>query len=169
MDTTHNSHHERLAGVGDRLVAFLLDFLLPVGVGAILYPLGWLIGEEYLRIILGGVVLAFIIWQFALIIRRSASLGKFILNLQVVNSQTGQRIGFWRYSLLREFIGKTLVIGAIPLVGLFFQPLYALIDSLFIFRRDRRTLHDLIANTVVVKLPEHQKRKSLFDWTDLPK
>ncbi len=36
--------------------------------------------------------------------------------------------------------------GALGLI-----PFYSLVDALFIFRSDRRCIHDLIAGTVVVK------------------
>ena len=121
-----------------------------------------------------------------LIIRRSQTIGKFLLNIQVINKKTQQRTGFWRYFLLRTLIGQNLGLllgillpiilfaffpdllfwGMLMLIG---QLAYPLIDSLFIFRKDQRTLHDLIAGTSVINLPPNEKRKTCFDWSVLPK
>jgi uncharacterized RDD family membrane protein YckC len=47
--------------------------------------------------------------------------------------------------LLRAILGG--IIGAIPYLG----GIYGLVDALFIFRDDRRCVHDHIAGTRVVK------------------
>lgn len=48
--------------------------------------------------------------------------------------------------VLRSFVNG--LIGAIPCIG----SIYALVDIVFIFREDRRCLHDLLASTVVVDI-----------------
>ncbi len=48
--------------------------------------------------------------------------------------------------LLRAIVNG--MIGMVPYVG----GIYGLIDSLFIFREDRRCVHDLIAGTKVVDI-----------------
>ena len=44
------------------------------------------------------------------------------------------------------------VLNAIPFVGQGLSSIYIIIDSLFIFRADRRTIHDFIAGTRVDKV-----------------
>ena len=92
----------------------------------------------------------------------------FLMDIQIINTKINKRIGFWRNGIMREFIGKTLVIGAIPLLNITFQPLYFVIDHLFIFKKDRRTLHDMIAGTCVIRLSNEYSRKSILDWKRLP-
>ncbi len=57
----------------------------------------------------------------------------------------GEPGGFLRALLLRGFLARCL--RHIPLIGLLFW----VVDCCFIFRDDRRCLHDLIAGTRVVK------------------
>ena len=69
--------------------------------------------------------------------------GKKLLKLKIVNLD-GSQPDFLRLVGLRY--GSTQLISLVPFVG----GLYGLVDSLFIFREDRRCLHDLIAGTRVV-------------------
>jgi uncharacterized RDD family membrane protein YckC len=87
----------------------------------------------------------YVIIQITLLCVRSQSIGKLILGMRIVDVETEQPAGPLRAFVLRALI--TTVIEAIPLLG----TLYWVVDSLFIFREDRRCLHDLIAGTKVVK------------------
>ena len=87
------------------------------------------------------VLLAIIAVQMILLTRDGQSLGKKALNIRIVVYRTGENGGFVPNVLLR-----TIVNGLIGII-----PLYGVIDILFIFRRDRRCIHDLIAGTVVVR------------------
>jgi uncharacterized RDD family membrane protein YckC len=60
----------------------------------------------------------------------------------------GQNAGFVKAVLLRAVVPG--IIGAVPLVG----SIFSLVDPLFIFRGDRRCIHDLIAGTNVVTAPK---------------
>jgi uncharacterized RDD family membrane protein YckC len=62
-----------------------------------------------------------------------------------VNFEDEANPGFVKASLLRSFVNG--LIGSIPVVG----AAYSLVDICFIFRDDRRCLHDLLAGTKVVK------------------
>ncbi len=73
------------------------------------------------------------------------TIGKKLLKLQV-QRKDGSAVGMQRY-LLRRFL-PVQVVGLIPLAG----GVIMLIDSLLIFRRERNTLHDDLADTKVVQL-----------------
>ncbi len=89
----------------------------------------------------GAVLLAVFIVQAVFLTRDGQTLGKKALGIRIVLQDTGKNGGFVTNVLLR-----TLLNGLLNAV-----PLYALLDALFIFRDDRRCIHDLIASTVVVK------------------
>ena len=85
--------------------------------------------------------------QIYLLCTRSQSVGKICMGTLIVDQRTGKRAGAVSCVLLRFFLHG--VITSIPNVG----SIYALVDALFIFRQDRRCLHDMIASTVVVEVP----------------
>jgi uncharacterized RDD family membrane protein YckC len=66
-----------------------------------------------------------------------------MLGIKIVRND-GSRAGLGRIFWLRMFVPG--LVGAIPLVG----GLFGLIDPLFIFGEEKRCLHDLIADTIVV-------------------
>lgn len=144
-----------------RLAAFLLDFFMPciflLTPILIIYIFGSL--EDIKEIILLPFFIGYLVLHFMLMSRRSQSIGKYLLNIQIYDTQTKKRMTFWRILLLRDFVGRTLVLGALPIVGILFQIPYGIIDSLFIFSKDRQTLHDRIAHSIVIDIPEEQKRK----------
>lgn len=74
------------------------------------------------------------------------TIGKRLLGTRMVDARTGARPPFMKMFLLRYVILGLL--GSTAFVG----HLVALVDALFIFRRDRRCLHDLMAGTRVVKV-----------------
>jgi uncharacterized RDD family membrane protein YckC len=76
---------------------------------------------------------------------RGQSIGKWLTGIQIVMFQSGAPAGFVRAVLLRSFVMS--VLGSITYVGAGIQ----LFDILCIFRADHRCLHDLIADTMVVK------------------
>jgi uncharacterized RDD family membrane protein YckC len=79
------------------------------------------------------------------------SIAKRWLRLRVVRKD-GSRAHVVRIVLLRN--GVPLVITMVPLLG----ALFWLVDALFIFRRDRRCLHDHIADTIVIRVPRSERR-----------
>ena len=66
------------------------------------------------------------------------------MKIRIVDVADGTNPGFARTFLVRGVV--TGLIGSIPGVG----PLFAILNVLFIFRDDRRCIHDHIARTVVV-------------------
>ncbi len=94
--------------------------------------------------VVGG--LALLILQIYFLATRSQSIGKVVMKTQIVDVNTGQPADLVHTLLLRSFVNG--LIGAIPCIG----PIYSLVDICFIFREDRRCIHDLIANTVVIDI-----------------
>ena len=140
----------QLSGRGTRLGAVLLDFLffaiclLPglailvsadsdmnKGVGITLIAIGWL---------------GLLIVQMYFLVSRGQSLGKMALGIKIVKKSDGTVPGFVKVVLLRSFVPSLL--AGIPYAG----PVIYVADFLFIFRDDRRCIHDLIAETEVVNV-----------------
>ena len=94
------------------------------------------------------IILLFII-QGYLITTRGQSIGKIIMSLRIVNSIDGTNPGFIKAFLVRFIL--TQIIGSIPYIGFIF----VFTDPLFIFRNDRRCIHDLMASTIVVESKKH--------------
>jgi len=83
--------------------------------------------------------------QLFLLARRGQSVGKLALGLRIVRLADNTTAGFLHAFLLRGTL--PFMIEQIPLAGFLFW----IVDSCFIFRDDRRCLHDLLAGTKVVK------------------
>ena len=100
-----------------------------------------------------GIFLILIILQFIiqgyLITTRGQSIGKIVMSLRIVNSIDGTNPGFIKAFLVRFIL--TQIITSIPYIGF----IYIFADPLFIFRSDRRCIHDLMANTIVVESKKH--------------
>ena len=84
--------------------------------------------------------------QITLLCLRSQTVGKLLLRIQIVEVQNGKPGGPVRAFLLRALVPT--MIECIPFLGFAFW----LVDTCFIFREDRRCIHDLLAGTRVVKL-----------------
>ena len=141
------------AGRGNRLAAVLIDAVPMIVVAiitGILIALGG-VGADGKLNVLGGVlmgivvlfVLAYAVYQLVLLHRNGQTFGKKMMNIKIVRND-GSRAGLGRIFWLRMFVPG--LIGAIPFVG----GLFGLIDPLFIFGEEKRCLHDLIADTIVI-------------------
>lgn len=89
---------------------------------------------------LGGLLAVNLVWLH----RYGQTIGKRLLKIKVLRSD-GSRCALSRI-LLARWLPVTLL-GSLPLIG----PIMQLVDALMIFREDRRCLHDLIADTIVVR------------------
>ena len=90
-------------------------------------------------------MLGLFIYQWVLISRTGQTLGKKWTGIRI-ELLAGGPVNFVSGVLLRNWVTK--LIGMVPWLGGLFQ----LIDVLFIFREDRRCIHDLIAGTRVVRV-----------------
>jgi uncharacterized RDD family membrane protein YckC len=79
-----------------------------------------------------------------LLARNGQTIGKKLLGIKVVRVD-GSPVSLFRVFFLRYVCNTFLAL--IPLFG----SLYSLVDSLMIFGESRRTVHDRIADTIVIK------------------
>jgi uncharacterized RDD family membrane protein YckC len=100
-------------------------------------------------ICIGAVVLilAVAVLQIVMLARYSQSIGKWMLKIRIYDIETRLPANWVKTIVLRMFV-NSLATG-IPFIG----GIYGLVDILFIFREDRRCVHDLIAGTVVGTVP----------------
>jgi uncharacterized RDD family membrane protein YckC len=146
-----------LAKRSDRLFAKLIDFS-PVIIGVSLY---FFISDyrNLIEIIFGILtIIVFEINRYLFLIPSSSgqTIGKYFMEIRIVNAKSSER----RLRGSDFFLRQVLILIACLFFILIFiggQPQYSLIpfllilvDSIFIFRKDRRCLHDLMAGTKVV-------------------
>lgn len=142
-----------LAGRGARLGAVVIDGLIQ---GAVYYTLAFVFIKVLLPDPKGGDGFGAVALQLAasfalfalingyLLATQGQTVGKKLLGVRIVRSD-GSRASLARLIGLRYIL--TWVIVLVPLVGV----IYALLDSLMIFRESRKCLHDNIADTIVVR------------------
>ena len=92
-------------------------------------------------------ILSYIAINGYFLVKSGQSIGKKILNIQIVDYTTNQllppsKVLGMRYALIQALYN-------IPVVG----SLFAFIDMLFIFGNEKRCLHDSIAHSKVIKKP----------------
>lgn len=96
--------------------------------------------------LLGSATFALAIVQIVMISTRGQTIGKRIVGIRIVRCSTGALPGFVHGWLLRScLIG---IIGLVPVAG----SIFSLVDICFIFGANRRCIHDLMADTKVVKV-----------------
>lgn len=137
-------HRAPLAGRGERLLATIIDRLLYV---ACMIP--WLVVAVMrsdgagLAFVLGGFVAACLfIYNLMLLGDYGQTLGKRWLRIRIVRSD-GSSADVGRIFGLRMFLPW--------LLGAFLGPFFVLPDLLCIFGDEKRCLHDMMADTVVVE------------------
>lgn len=88
-------------------------------------------------------LIGFVVWLWLTLRfmnRNGQSIAKKMLGIKVVRTDGS------RASLARLFWLRNIVNGLLN-----FVPVYGLVDSLFIFGEERKCIHDMIADTIVVK------------------
>jgi uncharacterized RDD family membrane protein YckC len=134
----------RLAGRLARLAAVIIDSLLFLPAGIVVGIMDSSGGSTIavLFAVLWFVAIAAL--QIYMLVTRSQTVGKRAMKVRIVRAD-GSRITFGRIFGQRYLVPA--LISAIPIVG----SIFGLVDSLFIFRQDRRCIHDLIADSIVVE------------------
>jgi uncharacterized RDD family membrane protein YckC len=157
-----------LAGRGARLGSFFLDYLCGVLAAC---PGLIILGPTFLSIFMqaargqepdfsgmqaGGMLLGvavtvlgsliLLIIQIVMLSTRGQTIGKRLVGIRVVRHPDASPAGFVHAWLLRNLVPGILQLLPFGLGFLFF-----LVDACFIFREDRRCIHDFIAGTQVVK------------------
>jgi len=82
--------------------------------------------------------------DLTLLARNGQTIGKKLLGIKVVRVD-GSPVSLYRVFFLRYVCNTILTL--VP----FFGSLYSVVDSLMIFSESRRTVHDRIADTIVIK------------------
>jgi uncharacterized RDD family membrane protein YckC len=102
--------------------------------------------KEWVMVGLGClVVLAIALVQCVMISNTGQSIGKRLVKTKVVRLD-GSNPGFFYGVFMRGVVGR--LGGLIPVIG----NLYNLVDALYVFRADRRTIRDQIAGTRVIQV-----------------
>ena len=146
------SRWKRLGGaLVDGLIGMVVTIPVMVSMGLfeqMMQGQGMSIGQQAFFFVFGLAV--FLIVHGYLLAKRGQTVGKFVLGTRIVNNNTGQLVPFNKLFGLRYL--PLMIIALIPILG----NLLCIIDALFVFRDDKRCVHDLIAGTRVVdvKSPE---------------
>ena len=93
----------------------------------------------------GILFLVLLVINLMWLIQRGQTIGKRIVGIRIAGLESDANPGGVKTVLLRGIVNG--IIGAVPGVGAF----YSLVDILFIFGKDRRCLHDLLASTRVIQ------------------
>lgn len=148
-DATHN-----LAGRGQRLGAAMVDGIVMM---LVMVPVMYLMGvfsyigrgaEPPLALMLLIAVIGYVVFvaiNYIPLSRSGQTVGKKAVNIRIANMQGNKpdlaTILFKRYLPVQA-------VSQVPFIG----GLAGLVDALFIFRKDRRCVHDLIAGTQVLRV-----------------
>jgi uncharacterized RDD family membrane protein YckC len=149
-----------LASRGDRLVAALMDGVI-AGVFSfpVMYYEGLFSFALHQRVVVPVDLsvanwVLFLAWYFLvngyLLLNYGQTVGKRFLMIRICDHQTGTVPAFWRLVVRRLAPSLVSLVGVVfhqPWVGV----LFAYADIAFIFRADRRCIHDWIAGTSVVR------------------
>lgn len=144
----------RKAGRGKRLGAVILDGLINVfWIGPFMWAVAMTAQVNHgvkpaapmvgLYVLGFAVLIGVIVVNCVLLHRHGQTIGKRTLDIAIVRKD-GSRAGLARIIFLRGLLISLL--SRIPVIG----PLLFLVDSLLIFGPERRCLHDLIADTIVI-------------------
>ncbi|WP_299205494.1 RDD family protein [uncultured Amphritea sp.] len=93
-----------------------------------------------------GILLSYLLLNGYLLATSGQTIAKKMFNIRVVDYDTNQLLPFSKVFGIRYL--PIFVISQIPFAGQFI----GIIDSLFIFSKENRCLHDLLANTKVIKI-----------------
>ena len=97
----------------------------------------------------GVLVLALTILQMSLIAVRGQTIGKILFNTRIVDEVSGLKTTTFRSVLLRSVLAKYVGYNLI-------SSILFIVDFIFLFTKNHRTLHDRLAKTVVVNAEPSQ-------------
>ena len=146
-----------LASRWKRLGGALIDGLIGF---AVAFPVMYLTGfwqramerartdaqPDFSEIIIYGAygLIAFIVIHGYFLHTYGQTVGKRLIGTRIVSVQDQKILPLWKVFTLRYL--PISIIAQIPMAGQWFS----VIDSLFVFRKDKRCIHDLIAGTMVI-------------------
>ena len=138
-----------LAGRGERLLARIVDQLLyaccflPFLALVLLRDGSRNAGFDSLALLLVlAALLGLFVYNLALLGERGQTVGKRLLRIRIVRSDGGD-------ADLGRLFGLRMCVPW--LIGFLLGPFFVLPDALFIFGDERRCLHDMMADTIVVE------------------
>lgn len=142
-----------LAGRWARLGGSLIDGVVA---GVVIFPVMYVTGfwskvisdnMTMLDTVLLGLfgLAVYLILNGYLLSRYGQTIGKKVVGTKIVSVDSDEILPLWKIFFIRYL--PVNVVSQTPLVG----PLLVIIDSLFIFRSDKRCIHDLVAGTKVIK------------------
>ena len=144
---------KHLAGRWARLGAYLIDMVILILPYVAILTLtdywdgalgeGMSITEEVIYFVLG--LLQYLLVNGYLLHRRGQTIGKWALGIKIVSVTTNQILPLWKVFLIRYVPFAT--VAMLPFVGYFI----AIANDLFIFRKDKRCIHDHLAGTRVIR------------------
>ncbi len=147
-----------LATKFDRVLATIIDtFITTIPIYLILKFTGFwgYVQAHANHLTMQGLSIAIFGWLWYFLIhgyflhKSGQSIGKKIVGIQIVHHETNQLLPIIPL-VVKRFLSM-YAISYIPLIG----GILAVVDYLFVFRADRRCLHDLIAGTKVIKVGKH--------------
>jgi uncharacterized RDD family membrane protein YckC len=103
----------------------------------------------------GGAWVIFLLLNGRLLATRGQTIGKLVANTRIVAADPGEIVALWREVFFRYFLVG--VLSLLPIIGSYVN----LLDLVFIFRRDKRCIHDLVAGTKVVAVREDPPEQQL--------
>ena len=135
----------KIASRLDRWYAFMIDNSLALLLSLPAILIAYIINSYNLFVFLFCLTIATnLAIQAYFLSSAGQTIGKKIIEVKIVRLGTGRNGGFVTNVLLRSIVGAYLP-GAV-------LPVYPLIDAAFLFRDDKRAVHDLIAGTAVVEV-----------------
>lgn len=155
IEDVNDNEDSELAERGTRLGAVILDSLIFLVPGLFAIIPAFLLTQRgnaeamsvgtMIAVTVGvlGMLVVFVI-DLVMLHRSGQTIGKRMLNVKIIRTD-GSRAGLTRIFFLRMLVPG--LIGSLPFVGIIFT----IVDPLFIFQESRRCVHDLIADTVVIK------------------
>ncbi len=147
-----NSNEIFIAKRSDRFLGALIDAILG---GIVMVPFFFITGFfdkimsgsttifDTAILAVGGVVIYALLHGY-LLANEGQTIGKKIIGTRIVSIETHEILPLGEILALRYL--PTVLANSIPLIG----PFLSLADALFIFRSDKRCIHDIIAKTIVV-------------------
>ncbi|NKB38587.1 MAG: RDD family protein [Gammaproteobacteria bacterium] len=153
LETTEKKEHSDLATRSARLLGALIDGIISL---VVIFPVMFITGfwekamEGSLPIIetvyLGvfGFIL-FIVLHGYLLAKHGQTIGKKLVGTRIVSVISNDILPLWKVIIFRYL--PITIASNIPVIGQF----STIVDDLFIFRKNKRCIHDLIAGTKVIK------------------
>ena len=110
-------------------------------------------GNSYIGLGIDATV--FLLINGYLLMKRGQSIGKYFFKIAIVNVETHKVQPIGRIVMLRY-----APIYMLAVVMFFVYFLVFLVDALFVFRSNRRTLHDMMAGTTVIDLKLQERLRA---------